>query len=342
MKEFDSKLMSPLLSLEDLREEEFGDNDRKFTPESRYRYSILTAKDGTKYFSKRLAGIDKDRDTKWAKYLEHESAWAEFAVAAGEAYPALGFTGLEALYSEPYDNAGVQRVVYPYIEADFVSEPTMTIPLQTPETIVRYAEMLKALDSFAQGWQPKQQLDDSDEHTPFNQLDKRWSEWLEVGHLYDEGFITPEMVQNAHTLVDDYSGFVTPCFQHGDFVPWHVFSVKNGNMPDQWVSFDGEHASMQKPRFYDLAYSYSRLFTASSNQVAAAEMLGQFIALGEQNQEFTADEFYVAFIPVLMTRSMGMFLDARFDGEKGNDYLEEARDLFNRCQARDLQALLQR
>jgi hypothetical protein len=174
----------------------------------------------------------------------------------------------------------------------------------------------------------------------FDYFDKSWNEWLKVGNLYEDGHLTEEVVEKARQLVNDYSPFVTPRLQHGDFVPWHLFSYHDGDA-DSWISFDGEHASLMKPRFYDLAYSYSRLFTRSDDKELAAQLLHEFVALGVTNGEFTHEEFHQAFVPVLMSRSIGMFLDAHFDEQKGEDYTAEAKDLFERCQARSLEALIQ-
>lgn len=324
------------LSLDGMIEYDFGENDRQFSAESRYRYSVLVADDGSRYFSKQLAGIDEEKDKKWSEYLNREAAWASFALHVGENYPELAITGLVSLRTDLRADGGVQRLIYPYIDAPFLTEPQVSIPLRNPQTLSRYVKILKVFDTAAQDWQSKGTIDSVDEHTPFDQVDKSWDEWLRSGELYEKGYLTPEMVAKARQVVEDHKLFMTARFQHGDFVPWHIFNDSSG----KWISFDGEHASTQKPRFYDLAYSYSRLFTVSRDSNLAARMLGGFIVMGEENQEFTRDEFFASFLPVLMSRSMGMFLDAANDSEKGNDYLIQANDLFNRCQTRNLGELL--
>jgi hypothetical protein len=326
-----------LESLEGLQEFEFGDNERRLTAESRYRYSLLEAADGTQYFSKQLAGAEQSSDDKWAKYLEREAIWAEFAVAVGANNPDLNITGLAPLYQENYEAGGVKRLVYPFVDAPFLAEPGVSKLFRDPWVMSRYIKILRAFDSEAEDWQPAVSMAERDEHTPFNSVDKRWDEWLEKGQLLEQGLVTTSMVTEARRIVQEHQPYVTPRFQHGDFVPWHLFAEHSG----RWISFDGEHASLEKPRYYDLAYSYSRLSTRSRDTDSAARMLGGFIVLGEQEGDFTRDEFYKAFLPVLMSRSMGMFLDAANDRKKGDDYVAEANELFARCQSRDLQALLQ-
>ncbi len=327
-----------LITLDALTEWEFADNERKFTPESRYRYAVLVAEDGTKYFSKQLAGLEQGKDDKWAKYLERESAWADFAVAVGQLHPRLQFTGLQPVFIEKYDRGGVKRVVYPYVDADFVSEPRDSSPFRDPTIVARYASLLKTLDTAAGNWNAV--IDNDDEHTPYDNVDKRWDEWVHVGELVERGYVTREMISDARKLVTDYAAFITPRFQHGDFVPWHVFSNDSDQYSPQWISFDGEHASMRKPRYYDLAYTYSRLFTKSRDRESAAHILGEFMRQGVAQGEFTSQDFYAGFLPVLMSRSVGMFLDARFDDDKGDEYFDEAKDLYERCISRDMRSLL--
>lgn len=336
MSEMVSRTDPNKFSFANLTEQEFGENDRKFTPESRYRYSVLTDGDGNRFFSKQLAGIDESLDEKWAMYLARESAWADFASSVDTNHRELGFTSLTPLHIDYRQNGGVQRLIYPYVDMPFLAEPRGSEPLHDPSTLMKYAKVLKTLDSAAEHWHSTQLLDNSDEHTPFDELDKRWDEWVEVGDLYENNVLTAEMLRDARSLVHEYTPFVSPRFQHGDFVPWHLFADPSGN----WISFDGEHASMRKPRYYDVAYSYSRLFTKSRDKVTAAALLRTFIELGEAEQEFSRDEFYAAFVPVLMSRSIGMFLDAKMDGKKGDEYTVEARELFDRCQSRDLNALV--
>lgn len=326
-----------LVSLEGLQEFEAGDNERKFTAESRYRYSLLEAADGTRYFSKQLAGTEQSSDDKWAKYLEREATWAEFAVAVGANNPTLNITGLAPLYQENHEAGGVKRLVYPFVNAPFLAEPGVSKPFRDSWVLSRYIKTLRAFDVGAEDWQPTVPMSERDEHTPFSAVDKSWDEWLEKGRLREQGLMISEMVSEARRIVRDYQTYVTPRFQHGDFVPWHLFAEHSG----RWISFDGEHASVEKPRYYDLAYSYSRLCTRSRDTGSAARLLGGFIVLGEQQGDFTRDEFYKAFLPVLMSRSIGMFLDAANDRKKGDDYVAEANELFGRCQSRDLQALLQ-
>src|SRR3546814_14349702 len=65
---------------------------------------------------------------------------------------------------------------------------------------------------------------------------------------------------------------LTACMQHGDFVPWHIFEKE-----EEWVIFDAEHAHHELPRFYDLAYSYSRIYTRADDSNLARQQLALFI-----------------------------------------------------------------
>jgi aminoglycoside phosphotransferase (APT) family kinase protein len=144
------------------------------------------------------------------------------------------------------------------------------------------------------------------------------------------GRISADKIVQAKQLIDTHRPHIQPAFQHGDFVPWHLFAI-NGQ---QLVLFDGEHASLVKPRFYDLAYLYSRLYTRSQAPASARKILSGYIEQAGHNP----DHFAHAFLPVITLRALGMHADAYADRQHF-DYAPAARDLLDRCLSRDLQAL---
>lgn len=322
--------------MEFLTETDLGRNERAFSPDDRYRYSLLTAADGERYFSKSLPGIYPQNDAKWSKYLAREASWADFAGQVAHNNPELGLESLKAVYIERAGDGSVRRLVYPFIDAPFVSEPGDSGRLHDHQLMDRYTDILLAFDKHGNGWAPESAIDNSDEHTPYDHLDSRWGEWVKHGNLIKDDVMTQRMLDDARSLVTEYGDTVRPRMQHGDFVPWHLFDDK---ATGKWITFDGEHASLLKPRFYDVAYSYTRVFTRSKDAQAAQSLLRQFAEKGVRDNQFTFDELESGIIPVLTSRTIGMFLDAQHD-KQSIDYFDEANELYRRCMMRDLRAFL--
>lgn len=90
------------------------------------------------------------------------------------------------------------------------------------------------------------------------------------------------------------------CLQHGDFVPWHMISL------DQTFGLiDSEAASIYKPRFYDLAYFYHRVFTKLWQPSIAQKFFKMFMdRSGIDSRQLTT-----YFLPVLAQRCTGGMFD---------------------------------
>lgn len=134
-------------------------------------------------------------------------------------------------------------------------------------------------------------------------------------------------MSHADTLVRDWAVHVRAGLAHGDFSPWHILVNHH-----EKVLIDGDHSSIVKPRYYDLAYIYSRLFSRNSAKQATARLLKDFIA----KIDIPKDDFAKAFIPVLTSRAIGVCNDASRDLGSGNDYREEAAELLQRCLKKDI------
>lgn len=164
------------------------------------------------------------------------------------------------------------------------------------------------------------------ESAPYNNLLRKVDRWLEKP--LETGLITPERIEQGKVLIGQYRSFVYPALQHGDFVPWHMFRLK-----EKIIGIvDGEHASLVKPRFYDLAYLYTRLYTKAHVPDEARKSLNLFLEKSKINSE----EFFRAFLPVITLRSFGMHLDATND----NDYHREAQELLGICLREKLSGFL--
>jgi hypothetical protein len=96
-----------------------------------------------------------------------------------------------------------------------------------------------------------------------------------------------------------------PSVNHGDFVPWHM--INNGK---KFILVDGEHASNQSPKYYDVCYFYHRLYTSGKSPKLAKKYLNYFLNELPQNLK---NEFIKSIIPILAVRTIGGFWDAKND-----------------------------
>jgi hypothetical protein len=170
---------------------------------------------------------------------------------------------------------------------------------------------------------------DSTNSAPYVDLMRKVDSWLEQPLAH--GTVTAAASTAAKQLISDYLPHVHPAFQHGDFVPWQLFTLSDR----QFCLFDGEHASLVKPRYYDLAYLYSRLYTRSAAPQAARDILKRYLAQSGANPT----EFHQAFLPVITLRALGIQADAWADRQHF-DYYDRAADLLARCLTRDPAALI--
>ncbi|HEV2412814.1 MAG TPA: phosphotransferase [Candidatus Saccharimonadales bacterium] len=161
-------------------------------------------------------------------------------------------------------------------------------------------------------------------------LTHRWSEW--TPKPLREGQLQQSDVQRAAALVDQYGRFVESRFQHGDFVPWHFMTDTRGQL---WL-IDGEHASYAKPRYYDLAYIYSRIFCRMEDPGRAMRLIKLFMEWSTRSLY----DLYPALLPVMVARAIGLQFDAINDYPE-IDYRHRAQDFMARCLSEDPKQLLE-
>lgn len=148
-------------------------------------------------------------------------------------------------------------------------------------------------------------------------------------------YITGAGVDKAKAVIEKYRSRLQSCLQHGDFVPWHMIVTIQGV-----VLIDGEHAGVALPRYYDLAYLYTRLFTRLHAHEAAADILKNFLLQAKP------ERFEQAFLTVMTSRVLGIHLDAyneftsSQDTDDPIDYRAEAKELLRRCLSEKLEAFI--
>lgn len=169
-------------------------------------------------------------------------------------------------------------------------------------------------------------LYDTTNSAPYDDLMKKVDGWLKAP--LEAGITDPKDYDAARKIIDEYRNFLQPSLQHGDFVPWHMF-----DLGDKVCLYDGEHSGLMKPKYYDLAYLYTRLFTRSEAPEAARAVLRDFNKKSDQSTE----RLMQILLPVMTLRALGMQADAHADLSE-YDYTSSVRDILQRCLARDLRA----
>lgn len=217
---------------------------------------------------------------------------------------------------------GEDWYVAEWIEGQPSAKPTDSASA-LDQNLRNYAVCLATLDKIQPEWLTTSppNFDDS---TPFDQLDKRWEKWSKKP--LEDGQLTRGELEAAHQIIQDYQPYIEPHLQHGDFVPWHILVDAN----QDWWLIDGEHANTQKPRYYDLAYMYSRIFTNMRSPEHASRLLKAFC----EEANTSIETIYPALLPVMTSRAIGMQFDAVND-QHANDYKNEARELLGCCLSRD-------
>ena len=295
-------------------------NSRRFGPGERFQFehSVIDETDIL---------IKKGKKPELFENLDRELLWAEFMESVDAQYPDAHLRSPRII---DIDQDRTEIIM------ESVNAPLLIAEHQLgsldPDRFSRFVKTFEIFDQVGDKWKSECPRDDSNEHTPYNQLDKSWSEWYKYTRI--AGLVNPKIDADARQLVVDYTQYVTPRMQHGDYKPCHIF--EDG---DEWIVFDAEHASETKPRYYDLAYMYARTFVLARDPDTAKRLLSEFV---EQHHE-SKEDFFNAFLPILMSRSMGMFLDVFIAATRLNfGYKTYVDDLYKHCMQRNLQALISR
>ena len=108
---------------------------------------------------------------------------------------------------------------------------------------------------------------------------------------------------------------------HGDFIPWHM--IGRG---DHFILIDAEHATTLWPRYYDVAYFYHRIYTATDSPEMANEYLKKVKELLPADRLTT---FEAEFMPILATRILGGFFELKIgEGDYSDKYHEILKENF--------------
>jgi hypothetical protein len=126
-------------------------------------------------------------------------------------------------------------------------------------------------------------------------------EWfVEKTKSWYEG-ISPQVTKDCSVnklleVVEDGAGYLSEKPRHGDFTPWHIMALENGEL----VLIDGEHAHSHGVEYYDIAYFIQRVFSVIDRRDQAEEVLNNL-----KKRNCNIDKLKT----VLASRAVGGFLD---------------------------------
>ena len=147
----------------------------------------------------------------------------------------------------------------------------------------------------------------------------KWDEFFQrVQSWYHE--VEEHQLREIFKEVKNLKTTFEPSVNHGDFVPWHM--IEEG---EKFILIDGEHVSTQSPKYYDVCYFYHRLYTSAQNPGLAKLYLSKF---RDQLSEGEKNKFDLAIKPILATRIIGGFWDAKTDKQKDISYHNKLREDF--------------
>lgn len=273
----------------------------RFNDSSRFTYEMI-AVDGEVLFKKTA----KNQQT--GKNFDSELAWNDFMATVSSRYPELAIRNPDPFAYHPRTS-----LISEYIDAPLLATRSSVNKIRG--NVERIAKVLQAVDSLGVGY--KTDLPPREGKIDYTKLDSQWEYWFEASGGF--GKYATDIEKARHTVLSSQK--LQSCMQHGDFTPWHIFAAE-----DEWILFDSEHAHHLWPRFYDLAYCYSRLLSRQGSSDVAQELLSQYIL----TMKMSEDEFWPQFMPVLTSRAVGILSDSLSDFPE-LDYRRKAEDLLRVC-----------
>jgi len=147
----------------------------------------------------------------------------------------------------------------------------------------------------------------------------KWDEFFQRVQSWHEE-VKEHQLQKIFEEVKNLKDTFEPSVNHGDFVPWHM--IQDG---EKFILIDGEHASIQSPKYYDVCYFYHRLYTSAQNPELAKMYLSK---LRNHLPEDEKNKFDLSIRPILATRIIGGFWDAKTDGQADVTYHKNLKENF--------------
>lgn len=219
---------------------------------------------------------------------------------------------------------GDDYVVREFIEGAELLSPETTREEARPR-LARLAEVLAGIDHV----RPDQNYAPGRDSAPFTDIRRRFEVWSKAP--LESGMLAANDFAAANLLIEECQAYLQPRYAHGDMSPFkHAYLLSRGVLG----FIDFEHFSPQKPRYYDVAYAYSRMFTRSSDPRIAGDFLQHFLEISESAPRKTEQ-----LLAIMTQRAIGMHFDAYNDAQKGEDYVARAQLLLRLCLSRSVALL---
>jgi hypothetical protein len=152
----------------------------------------------------------------------------------------------------------------------------------------------------------------------YKNLEQSISRWADENA--DDGLIEPEQATRAKEISHGWGGSLEPRIAHGDMSAYkHTFLRPDGVI----ALIDYENFSSQAARYFDAAWTYTRLYSFAATLEIPRYFLTSFIA-----KSMPAEHKPTQLMAVLTQRTLGMQKDADADlKSKGLDYRDRAKEL---------------
>ena len=188
----------------------------------------------------------------------------------------------------------------------------------------KIADILAEIDKVI----PVETQEQDHESATYKNITKRMDTWLETA--MSASLISENDAQNAYNTINKYGSHISPKYAHGDLNPLeHCFVDDHGVL----CFIDFENYSAIKPRYYDAAYCFIRVYSQANQDGLAGQFLDYFI---QRCEAFNRADM----IAVLTQRSVGLCFDAINDQKEGIDYTQKSKKLLDLCIQEDLEAIL--
>lgn len=278
--------------------------------DTRERFFVYKLEKDHIYYVLKIANDSFERD------LNNEVWWNSTLVRLTEADPSI------KVLAPQIDMSGKQFYIGEFFEAKpLIADGFNFTTADIEPWLEQISKLLVDFDQMAIQPRMNDQAQYEDTNSaPYTNLTAKLDAWMKLP--LENKQIDEATIKKGKQLFDIYKASVTPRLQHGDFVPWHMYDLNEGIIG----LIDGEHASLTKPRFYDLAYIYSRLATRLNDFEAAQNLLTKVIDQLDEDRS----EIEKAWIPIMTLRAFGMINDAEAD-LKTLDYRPTAKQLLNMC-----------
>jgi hypothetical protein len=152
----------------------------------------------------------------------------------------------------------------------------------------------------------------------YRNLHKSIGEWANE-NVRDQ-IVTPAIAERVKQISAGLGQYIKPRIAHGDMSPYRHAYLR----PDNKITLiDFENFTPQAARYFDVAWTYTRLYSFASSTDIPKQFLATFLELAEPVAHRTEQ-----LMAVLIQRILGMQKDADVDlTSKGIDHRDRAKEL---------------